>query len=95
MQRTTGNILKSSDVNLEGSFHLDVEFADSAPPQQKNVSHATPQVHIVENHPDFAVLEITCACGTKSYLRCEYNNVPSAGHEPEQTKTNEENNNAS
>ena len=94
MKKPAGNILKSSDVKFEGSFHLDVEPADSATPQQKNLAHAPPQVHIVENHPDFAVLEITCSCGTKSYLRCEYNNRPSASHEPEQTKTNEENNNA-
>ena len=94
MVKTAGRILKSEDVKLEGSFHLDVELADPAPPKGKNAANAPSQVHIVEKHPDFAVLEITCHCGTKSYVRCEYNNVPSANNDSEQTKTNEENNNA-
>jgi len=29
-------------------------------------------VQIVENQPGFAVIEITCCCGEKTYLRCEY-----------------------
>jgi hypothetical protein len=31
-----------------------------------------PQARIVENHPKFADIEITCSCGTKTYVRCEY-----------------------
>jgi len=29
-------------------------------------------VRIVESQPEFAVIEITCSCGTGIYLRCEY-----------------------
>jgi hypothetical protein len=94
MQRKARNILRSSDVKLEGRFHLDVDPINIPSPQKKAVNSATPQVHIVESHPEFAVLELTCLCGNKSYIRCEYDNAQSVNHEPEQTKTNEENNNA-
>ncbi len=94
MQRTAGNILKSSDVKLEGRFHLDVDPINVPSSQEKAVHSATPQVRIVESCPQFAVLELTCPCGNKSYIRCEYDNAQSVNHEPEQTKTNEENSNA-
>lgn len=94
MKRTAGNILKSSDVKLEGRFHLDVGPLQAHSPQEKTVHSATPQVRIVESHPEFAVLELTCTCGNKSYIRCEYDNVQSANHETQQTKTNEEKHNA-
>jgi len=92
MERKTGNVLKSSEVELQGSFHLDIGPVPASP-QQTNGAPATPQVHIVENHPDFAVLEITCSCGTKSHIRCEYTNVQSADNNSKQAKTNKEDNN--
>jgi len=29
------------------------------------------QVRIVERHDEYAVLEVTCSCGSKLYVRCE------------------------
>jgi hypothetical protein len=75
MTKTVGNILKSSNVKIEGRFHLNVDpGAHPAPPLRKN-PNLPPQVRIVEKHPEFAVLELTCSCGNKSYIRCEYDNA--------------------
>ena len=75
MTKTETNILKSSDVKIEGRFHLNVDPGPRpAPPQRKN-RDLPPQVRIVEKHPEFAVLELTCSCGNKSYIRCEYDNA--------------------
>ena len=30
------------------------------------------QVQIVERHDDYTVLEVTCSCGSKIYVRCEH-----------------------
>lgn len=65
------HILKGNNVKLEGRFHLDTGEVPS-PAKEKEEASATPQVSIVENQPEFAVIEITCSCGTKSYVRCEY-----------------------
>ena len=77
MQSQIGHILKSSDVKLEGQFRLDVDQNITASTNQKNVTLSPAQVRIVENHPEFAVVEVTCGCGTKTHIRCEYPNAQS------------------
>ena len=72
MAATTGRILKSDDVKLEGQFHLEVMRTGSNLSHQGGAALAEPQVCIVENHPEFAIIEITCSCGTAVQLRCEY-----------------------
>jgi hypothetical protein len=67
------HILKGNNVKLEGRFHLDAGEVAPGPAKEKNGASATPQVSIVENQPEFAVIEVTCSCGTKTYVRCEYN----------------------
>ena len=72
MIRTAGRILKSSDVKLEGQFHLDMAKAGSDLPKQQVAASSVPQVRILENHPQYAVIEVTCCCGTTVSLKCEY-----------------------
>jgi len=72
MAKAAGHILKGSNVKLEGPFHLNTEEVAPGSAKGKDVASATPQVSIVENQPEFAVIEITCSCGTKTYVRCEY-----------------------
>jgi hypothetical protein len=70
--KTSGRILKSDDVKFEGQYHLDVAQAGSSQPQHRGTALAAPQVRILENHPEYAVIEVTCSCGTRTCLRCEY-----------------------
>ena len=71
MQTAGRRILKSDDVRFEGRLLLDV--CGTRPRVAKPaVSAAEPTVRVVESHADFAVVEITCSCGTKVQLRCEY-----------------------
>jgi hypothetical protein len=69
---TAGRILKSNDVKLEGQFHLDVAKAGLDLPKQQIAASSAPQVRILENHPEYAVLEVTCSCGTRMSIKCEY-----------------------
>jgi len=72
MEETPGHVLKSNDVKVEGHFRLDAGI--TAPSQAKagNAMSAQRQVVVVENHPEFAVMEVTCRCGDKTHIRCEY-----------------------
>ncbi len=74
MPKTAGHILKSDEVKLEGRFRLDVAQVQSQAGGTKEQTPAlkAPQVRIVENHPEFADIEITCACGIKTHLKCQY-----------------------
>jgi len=67
MSETVGRILKSEEVKLEGRIQL-----DAARPQSGTRSGRAAQARIVENHPEFAIIEIICCCGVKTYLRCQY-----------------------
>ncbi len=72
MGKTAGRILKESDVKLEGRFTIDIMQPEPGSPKQPGAVLVEPQVRIVESQPEFAVIEITCSCGTGMYLRCEY-----------------------
>jgi hypothetical protein len=78
MGTTAGRILKSDDVKLEGQFHLDLMKAASNLPHPAAAVLTEPKVRIVENNPEFAVIEITCSCGNAMQLRCEYAGADSA-----------------
>ncbi|MHC4070233.1 MAG: hypothetical protein ACYSR8_11800 [Planctomycetota bacterium] len=85
MPKAAGHILKSDDVKLEGQFRLDVAQVQpqTGGPKEQSMALAAPQARIVENHPEFADIEITCSCGTKTYLKCEYASTQA----PEEPKT--------
>lgn len=94
MEKTVRHILKGNDVKLEGQLHLDIGQTAPAPANERNVTSAAPQVRIVEEHPEFAVMEVTCRCGTKTHIKCEYTDAKStAQHTTKQN--NGENDNES
>jgi len=72
MPKTAVRILKADDTKLEGQFHLGIAQAGPTPSNNKNAALSTPQANIIEKQPEFTVIEVTCSCGTKTYLRCEY-----------------------
>ena len=74
MTETSGQILKSDDVKLEGRYRLEVaqrEF-ERVEPAQANDTAAAPQAQIIENHGDHAVVQVVCSCGAKVNVRCDY-----------------------
>lgn len=72
MLKTATRILKSENIKLEGRFQLDIGQAESGLPKQTIPASSPPQVRMVENHPDYAVIEVTCSCGSKISVRCDY-----------------------
>ena len=70
-----GQILKAIDVKLEGQFQLPIGKTASRPANKGNLTSAAPKAHIVENTPEFAVIEITCSCGIKTSVKCQYSNT--------------------
>jgi len=84
MDKVLGHILRSDEVKLEGQVRLQTKQSlrsggiEAGSPSSAMQSATAA---IVENHPEFAVVEITCCCGEKIYLRCEY-----AGQESQKTK---------
>jgi hypothetical protein len=78
MEKVAGRILKSNDVNLEGSFRIDVGHGAPGPANEKNSASAAAQVSVIESNSDYALIEIICGCGEKTQIKCEYTNAQSA-----------------
>lgn len=72
MDNSTGHVIKSGDVKMEGQFHLDIGQNAKRPASQQSTTPSSTQAHIVEKHPEFAIIEITCRCGEKIQLKCDY-----------------------
>ena len=79
MAETLGRVIKSDDVELEGQYLLDVGHAGPAAgePQHASAPPAATQARVLENHPEYAVIEVICSCGRKVCVRCEYANTQS------------------
>lgn len=91
MEKASGRILKNRDVRMEGRFRLDAGQTPQSSGRKKN---GAAQVRIVKKHPGFAVVEVTCPCGEKTDIRCEYADAQST--EQEQVPQDDgENDNAS
>lgn len=66
--------MKGTDVELQGRFHLNLGRTQTSAPNSPGAPAAAPHVCIVENCPEFAVIEFACSCGRKTQVKCEYTN---------------------
>jgi hypothetical protein len=81
MDKVIGRVLRSDKVKLEGQVQLKTKQPQSTmPSSQKSVKQPVKAI-IIENHPEFAVIEVACCCGERIFLRCEY-----AGKESQKTE---------
>jgi len=78
MLQTTGRILKSDEVRIEGRFRLELGATGPTTPKTRSVGTAAPSVKILESRPEYALMELTCSCGRKSVVRCEYDDTSTA-----------------
>ena len=95
MENTIGHILKGNAVKLEGQFRLDAGQTPTGSANKTNVTSAPAQVRIVEKHPEFAVIEVTCGCGAKTHIKCQYPDAKSDDANQDTNQNIGENNNES
>lgn len=69
MPKTIRHILKADEIRLETPLRLSLD-PTATPPCE--ASRSASSVRIVQNHPDYAVIEVTCACGKTTSIRCDY-----------------------
>jgi len=78
MQKRTGQVLKSNQVELDGKFQLKPGQAQVNNARPNNPVLAAPQVKILENNPEYAIIGVTCCCGTEFTVRCDYADAQAA-----------------
>ena len=72
MVKSAARILKPTDVTLEGRFTLNLDKGSPKSPPTPDRQVCEPSVNLIDNSPEFAVLEFTCSCGRKTKLKCTY-----------------------
>ena len=72
MVKTTRHVLRADEVAFENPLHLGLNPAVRPRGADAQCVPAGPSVRIAENHPEYAVIEVTCACGKTTSIRCDY-----------------------
>lgn len=65
-------ILKSGDFEISGMVQLPGLAAGATPSVKSAVTQNSAQAVIVESNDQFALIEVTCPCGQKTVIKCEY-----------------------
>jgi len=72
MERNTERILRSNDVEISGRVQLAGIASAPNGANRQTIPSVSANAAIVENTPDFAIIEVVCPCGRKTSVKCEY-----------------------
>ena len=72
MSKTTRHVLKAAEVTLNGPLQLGIDPVAAPPCTGPRSAPASSTVRLVQNHADYAIIEITCPCGRSTQVRCDY-----------------------
>jgi hypothetical protein len=70
--KTMRRVLKADEVAVEGPLQLSIDPLTLPGGENPSSASAEARARIVQSHAQYAVIELTCPCGKKSYLRCDY-----------------------
>ena len=67
-------ILKSSEVEISGKIVLEIDHAGSCASGTAAAVREMGETiaKVIETTASYATIELTCGCGTKSYIQCNY-----------------------
>ena len=75
MEKTTTKIFKKGSLDFKDPVKIDrirTEDSTAEIPNTRTELSADAEAVIVENHENFSIIEVTCNCGEKLYLRCNH-----------------------
>ena len=71
----TVTILKQHQIKTAGRCRLPIRMAGASAGSsaiRPAAGSAPPQVKLVENTADYAILEVICGCGQSLFIQCQY-----------------------
>ena len=74
MEKTTGRIIKSQDIQCDGQYFLNMERTNHKSSQNHTAVTGVPKAHVIENKDESVTIKVTCSCGQEISLQCEYEN---------------------
>ena len=67
-----GHVLKADRVRLEEPLRLSIDGTGTPGHAGSHRPGVQPHVRIAQSNAEFAILEVTCACGNVIRVRCDY-----------------------
>ena len=62
-------VIKPHEMEMNGTAHIEPAAAMVA---SSGIADAVQQARIIESNDSHAILELTCSCGCKSRVQCNY-----------------------
>ena len=83
MTRKIIEVLKGDQIRFSGTVHLatggiapgGAAMSGRTNNCKSNAAAQVQQARIVESNNEYAILEITCGCGSKSHIQCNYADI--------------------
>jgi len=66
------HVLKANEVQFAGPLQLPLDPAALPGTGGPMVASEPAHIRIAENHPEYALVEVTCSCGKITRVRCDY-----------------------
>jgi hypothetical protein len=63
------HIIRQAEMQREDPYVLDLAKVHSG---DGSAEDAPVPVRVVESDPQYTILEVTCGCGQKTYVRCDH-----------------------
>jgi hypothetical protein len=77
MSVTQSRILKNDSITVKGTHKISHKASTPAAGAGTAANKTQPKAEIIQKEPDFAIIEVTCGCGQKVQLRCDYSSAQS------------------
>lgn len=74
MRHKVIRVLKKGQVRFGGSVQLE-GGAGVVEPSSGPGGPTAQEARIVESNNEYAIIEITCSCGQKTHVQCNYSNL--------------------
>lgn len=75
MTVTQSRILKNDSITVKGTHKISHKTSHSSADAAAPANKGEPKAEIIQKEPAFAIIEVTCNCGKKIQLRCDYSST--------------------
>ena len=68
-------VLKNVEISQGPGVKVGAGSSVTSASMKPSAAGAAQQARIVESNNEYAVIEVTCSCGGKAFVQCNYSNV--------------------